>query len=126
MKIGDPPDPDTQMGPQASKADFEHAMKYVDIGKKDGAKIVVGGERHDIGTGKGYFMQPTIFRDVDNSMQIAQEEVFGPVLSVIPYGRFDPAASLGGYKMSGYGRELGADTLDAYTQTKTVWMNYEN
>ena len=170
VRIGDPLDPQTEMGPQASRADLDHAMKYVGIGKQDGARLVVGGGRHDIGTGRGYFMQPTLYADVKPDMRLAQEEVFGPLLAIIPfdgveeairignhvpyglaagiqtrdfakaarvakalrtgmvwvnsYGMFDPTASFGGYKMSGYGRELGREALDAYTQTKSIWFAY--
>jgi len=83
-KLGDPAAPDTQIGPVATKPQFDKIMSYIEIAKAEGAKCVLGGRaRPDIGAGQ--FIEPTIFTGVDNSMRIAQEEVFGPVLSVIPF-----------------------------------------
>ncbi len=80
-KVGDPFDPATEQGAQVSKEQFDRILKYIDIGKKE-AKCVAGGERS--GT-KGWFVRPTIFTGVKNDMRIAQEEIFGPVVSVIPF-----------------------------------------
>ena len=137
--------------------------------RRKGACLVAGGSRADIGTGKGYFLQPTIFADVTPTMTIAREEIFGPVLAVVDfdevdeaieranessyglaagvwtrdikkahdvarrlqagtvwintYNVYDAAAPFGGYKQSGFGRELGAHALEHYTQVKTVWVD---
>src|SRR5579862_1267917 len=76
MSYGDPLDPKTVMGPVVSKDQFDRVKSYLDVGKKEGAKVTVGGET---GTGKGYFVKPTVFADVNNNMKIAREEIFGPV-----------------------------------------------
>ncbi|WP_277182817.1 aldehyde dehydrogenase family protein [Caballeronia sp. BR00000012568055] len=164
-KLGSPLAQDTQMGPLISRKQMERVLSYVDAGKSEGARLMMGGRRvGDI----GYFVQPTVFSNVENAMQIAQEEIFGPVLSIIPfkdeddavlqgnetsyglaaavwtsdasrahrvaralksgrvwintYAETDPVMSLGGYKQSGYGREMGAESIEAYTQTKSILM----
>ncbi len=81
-RIGDPFDPDTQQGPQVDKAQFDKILKYIDYGKKDGAKCVTGGKRHG---DEGYFVEPTLFADVEDDMRIARDEIFGPVLSVLKF-----------------------------------------
>ncbi|MCH7488573.1 MAG: aldehyde dehydrogenase family protein [Chloroflexi bacterium] len=166
IKVGDPLDPKTYMGPVVNDEQFERVMGYIDVGKDEGAKLVSGGER--IGD-SGYFVQPTIFADVNNRMRIAQEEIFGPVASVIPikdvdeavriandtsyglaaavwtrdvaqahdvasrlkagtvwvntYGATDTRSPWGGFKDSGFGRELGRQALDLYTEYKSVWIS---
>jgi len=169
MKQGDPFDPSTRVGPLVSKEQLERVTGYLDIGKKEGAKALVGGERNTgAGLERGYFVKPTVFTGVRNDMKIAREEIFGPVVSIIPfkdendavlqgnattyglaagvwtrdvskahrvaralragtvwincYNVFDPATPFGGYKESGYGRELGKYALDLYTQVKSVWL----
>jgi acyl-CoA reductase-like NAD-dependent aldehyde dehydrogenase len=82
MKVGDPLEIETTMGPLASKEQFDRVRDYLNTGKEEGATARVGG---DIMGGRGYFVQPTIFDDVDNSMRIAREEIFGPVVSIIPF-----------------------------------------
>jgi aldehyde dehydrogenase (NAD+) len=83
-KLGDPALPDTQIGPVATKPQFEKVLSYIEIAKAEGATCVLGGKsRPDLGAGQ--FVEPTIFTGVHNSMRIAQEEVFGPVLAVIPF-----------------------------------------
>jgi aldehyde dehydrogenase (NAD+) len=166
--VGDPLDKNTRMGPVISKGQLDKVMEYVEAGKKDGAKLVAGGDR-PANLQKGYFVNPTIFSDVKNSMRIAREEIFGPVLSVLSfkdaadgiaqandslyglaaavwtkdikkahqvaraikagtvwvntYNLYDVALPFGGYKQSGFGRELGREALDQYTQTKSVWVD---
>jgi aldehyde dehydrogenase (NAD+) len=169
MKQGDPFDPATRIGPLVSKDQLDRVTGYLEAGKKEGAKPIVGGERNtSAGLEKGYFVKPTVFTGVRNDMKIAREEIFGPVVSVIPfkdendavlqgnetsyglaagvwtrdvskahrvaralragtvwincYNVFDPATPFGGYKESGYGRELGRYALDLYTQVKSVWL----
>ncbi len=172
MVPGDPLDPKTRLGAISSKAQLERVLNYVDIAKREGASLVAGGSRVDIGTGKGFFMQPTVFADVTPSMTIAREEIFGPVLAAIDfvdvdeaiarandsiyglaagvwtrdikkahyvasklqsglvwvntYNVYDTAAPFGGYKQSGFGREMSRYALDYYTQVKTVWVDLGN
>ena len=169
MVAGDPMDPKTRLGAIASKSQMERVLKYIGIAQKEGGTLVAGGERHDIGTGKGYFMQPTVFADVTPSMTIAREEIFGPVLAAIEftdvdeaiatanaseyglaaavwtkdikkahyvarklqagtvwintYNIYDTAAPFGGYKQSGFGREMSMHALEHYTQVKSVWVD---
>jgi len=168
MKVGDPLDPMTEMGSMVSQDQFNKVMQYIEVGKKEGAKLACGGER--LGS-KGYFIKPTIFDNVKNDMKIAREEIFGPVVSTITfkdvdeaieegnlteyglaaavwtrdikkahlaarrlkagtvwintYNAFDAASPFGGYKQSGFGRELGIHSLELYTQVKSVWVNLE-
>lgn len=168
MKQGSGLDTATQIGPQVSKEQQERILGYVDIATKEGAKLACGGVAPE-DLKKGYFVKPTILTDVKNDMRIAQEEVFGPVLAVLPfeglddvaeqanavkfglsgavwtkdikkahkfaahikagtiwvncYNVFDPAVPFGGYKMSGYGRELGKHSIELYSQIKSVWVN---
>src|SRR6266571_5131412 len=79
---GDPLDPKTRLGPQVSEGQMNRVLSYVDKGKGEGARLVMGGSR---ASGKGYFVRPTIFDEVKNSMTIAREEIFGPVLSVLRF-----------------------------------------
>jgi aldehyde dehydrogenase (NAD+) len=169
MTAGDPMDPRTRFGALSSKKQLETVLGYIDAGKREGATLVAGGARTDIGTGKGYFVQPTVFADVRPEMTIAREEIFGPVLASIefadideaiarandtPYGLaagvwtrdikkahyiarklqagtvwintynvYDTAAPFGGYKQSGFGREMSAHALEHYTQIKSVWVD---
>ncbi|HXI27895.1 MAG TPA: aldehyde dehydrogenase family protein [Vicinamibacterales bacterium] len=96
LRVGDGLDPATQVGPSVSEGQLETVMKYVAIGNEEGARLMCGGRRP---TGaaytKGYFYEPTIFADVSPSMRIAQEEIFGPVVSVIPCRSFDEAVAIG-------------------------------
>jgi aldehyde dehydrogenase (NAD+) len=93
-KIGDPADLTTQIGPVATKPQFDKIMSYIDIAKQEGAKLAYGGNaRSDIGSGQ--FIEPTIFTDVDNKMRVAQEEIFGPVLSVIRFKDEEEAVRIG-------------------------------
>ena len=169
LKVGDPMDKATRMGPVVSRQQMETVLGYIDAGKKEGARLVAGGGRATVGGGKGYFVEPTIFDGVTNTMKIAREEIFGPVLSVIPfksveealvegnrttyglaaavwtrdvakalraarairagtvwvnaYNLFDAALPFGGFKESGFGREMGSVGLDHYTEVKTVWVD---
>lgn len=79
---GSPFDPDTQHGPQISQTQFDRVMGFIDSGKREGAKVVIGGERHGQ---EGYFIKPTVFTNVHPKMSIMQDEIFGPVCSIIKF-----------------------------------------
>src|SRR6202035_3648986 len=84
--VGDPFDPKTEQGPQVDEAQFDKVMGYIDSGRSEGAKLVCGGER---GGDRGYSIQPTVFADVQDDMKISREEIFGPVMSIIPFKSVD-------------------------------------
>jgi acyl-CoA reductase-like NAD-dependent aldehyde dehydrogenase len=163
LKVGDPLDPETQVGSLISNEHRDRVHGYVETGREEGAEVLTGGEAVD---GKGAFYPPTVLAQVDNSMRVAQEEIFGPVVTIIPFedekdatriandvryglmatvwtgdpGRGHrlarrikagtvginmpftafPGIPFGGYKQSGFGRELGLETLDDYLETKSV------
>jgi phenylacetaldehyde dehydrogenase len=165
LQLGPGIDSMTQMGPLVSQTQMDRVLGYISIGTKEGARLVTGGKRAS-GHGAGFFVEPTVFADVEGKMRIAREEIFGPVLAAIPfsdeedliakandtmyglaagvwtsdvkrahrvahalqagtvyvncYHMFDPAAPWGGFKQSGWGRELGPYALDLYTETKNV------
>jgi betaine-aldehyde dehydrogenase len=93
MKVGDPLDPTVEVGPLVAERQRERVEGYIKIGQEEGAKVALGGGR-PAGLDKGWYVEPTLFVDVDNSMRIAQEEIFGPVLAVIPYDGDDQAVSV--------------------------------
>jgi alpha-ketoglutaric semialdehyde dehydrogenase len=96
LRVGDGLDPATQMGPSVSQGQLETVMKYVEIARQEGARLACGGHALTGGAyAKGYFLEPTVFADVAPSMRIAQEEIFGPVVSVIPCRSFDEAVAIG-------------------------------
>jgi acyl-CoA reductase-like NAD-dependent aldehyde dehydrogenase len=171
VKVGDPMDKATLMGPQVSEEQLNRIKGYVDIARAEGATVLTGGAAPQLDPQfkNGYFFQPTIFSDVDNKMRVAQEEIFGPVSSVITfkdddeliekandtiyglsagiwtqnitrahrfakavkagvvwintYNMMNAASPFGGYKQSGYGREMGRHALELYTQVKSVWVD---
>jgi aldehyde dehydrogenase (NAD+) len=95
LRVGDGLDPRTQMGPSVSEGQLKTVMQYVEIGRGEGARLMCGGHRLEEGAlGKGYFHEATVFADVDPGMRIAQEEIFGPVVSVMPCGSFDEAIAI--------------------------------
>ncbi|MBQ1490254.1 MAG: aldehyde dehydrogenase family protein [Eubacterium sp.] len=94
-KVGDPFDPATTQGAQVSEAQFNRIMKYIEIGKEEGARLILGGDRNVEGdNAKGFFINPTIFADCTNDMRICQEEIFGPVLAVIPFDTEEEAVAI--------------------------------
>ena len=170
LRPGDPLDPKTRLGAIVSEQQMKTVLGYIDAGKKEGAQVVVGGNRVEVGNGKGYFIEPTVFGGVRNDMKIAQEEIFGPVLATLPfddvdqvadhanrnpyglaaaiwtkdikkahalsrrlkagtvwintYGLMDAALPFGGFKQSGFGRELGMHAIEHYTELKSVWLSF--
>jgi alpha-ketoglutaric semialdehyde dehydrogenase len=95
LKVGNGLDSNTDMGPVVSDSQLESVYEYIQVGKKEGAKLVTGGEILDKGEySKGYFLQPTIFTDVTRAMRIFKEEIFGPVLSVIKFSNFADAIDI--------------------------------
>jgi 4-guanidinobutyraldehyde dehydrogenase/NAD-dependent aldehyde dehydrogenase len=128
MRLGDPLDPDTQLGALVSQVHLERVMSYIDSGKRAGAKLTLGGDRV-LETSGGYFLEPTIFTDVDNSMQIAQEEIFGPVLAVITFNDVDEAIRIANDSMYGLGAAVWTrDVNTAFRVARalragTVWIN---
>jgi aldehyde dehydrogenase (NAD+) len=169
LRPGDPRDPKTKLGAIVSEQQMKTVLGYIEAGKSEGAQVVIGGNRVEIGNGKGYFIEPTIFGGVRNDMKIAQEEIFGPVLATLAfddveqvaeqanrnpyglaaaiwtrdikkahalsrrlkagtvwintYGLMDAALPFGGFKQSGFGRELGQAALESYTEVKSVWLS---
>jgi betaine-aldehyde dehydrogenase len=94
MPVGDPMDPATEIGPMVAQRQQERVEKYIALGQEEGARVVVGGNGRPDGLEQGWYVRPTVFADVDNRMRIAQEEIFGPVLSVIPYDGVDEAVAI--------------------------------
>jgi acyl-CoA reductase-like NAD-dependent aldehyde dehydrogenase len=93
MTVGDPSDPATQLGPLVAERQRDRVEGYIEKGRAEGARLVLGGGR-PAGLDVGWYVEPTVFADVDNKMTIAQEEIFGPVLSVIPYDTVEQAVDI--------------------------------
>jgi phenylacetaldehyde dehydrogenase len=163
IRVGSGLDPKTQMGPLVSEEQLNRVCGYLEAGLNEGAKAMAGGRKAE---GKGYFVQPTVLVDTNENMKVVQEEIFGPVVTAMPfsdpeeilprannsdyglaaavwtkdiskahrvaeslragtvwincYNIFDAALPFGGYKQSGWGREMGHEALNLYTQTKAV------
>src|SRR5207247_400939 len=92
-RVGDPLDPDTKVGPMIERPHLDKVLSYIESGKREGARVVIGGEQTLTETG-GYFVAPTIFDNVSNTMKIARDEIFGPVISTITFDREDEAIAL--------------------------------
>ena len=166
-KPGDPFDADTTLGPLVSEEQLEQVRSYIRKGAAEGAELLTGGAEPPEGMDSGYFVAPTVFSEVTPQMKIAQEEIFGPVLVLMPYedeedavriandsiyglaggvwsadkerakrvarrirtgqveingGAFNALAPFGGYKQSGYGRELGHYGLEEFLQVKALQL----
>jgi phenylacetaldehyde dehydrogenase len=164
INVGSGLEPKTAMGPLVSEEQLRRVCNYLEIGLSEGATAVAGGKK--MGDGKGYFVEPTVLVNTKDDMRVVQEEIFGPVVTAVPfddpeelmtranntvyglaagiwtkdiskahrlaaslragtvwincYNVFDAALPFGGYKQSGWGREMGKDVLHLYTQTKAV------
>jgi aldehyde dehydrogenase (NAD+) len=129
-KMGDPMSSETQVGPVTTPPQYEKVLSYIDIGRAEGAKMALGGEKGtDAGCGKGWFVQPTIFTEVKNEMRIAQEEVFGPVLSVIRFKDEADALRIAndvrfGLASAVWTKDIGrAIRMSDQLKSGTVWVN---
>ena len=126
--VGDPLSLESHYGPMAGKSEWENVLKYIEIGRKECGEPVTGGNPLTV-DGKGYFIEPTIFSNVDNSSTIAQEEIFGPVACVIPFDGFDEAIRIA--NDSEFGLAAGVQTRDAAKAIRaaeklkagTLWLN---
>jgi len=110
--IGDPFDPATVYGPSASEKQRNTVTKYIEIGEQEGARVATGGLGMPEGINRGFFVKPTVFADVDNSMRIAREEIFGPVLVVIPYDDEDDAVRIANDSPFGLGGSIFTEDAD--------------
>ena len=125
-RIGDPFDPETEQGPQVDQAQFDKVLRYVALGKAEGAECVTGGQRHG---DRGFFIEPTLFTGVQDNMKIAQEEIFGPVLSVLKFDDVDEIAERAnrtpfGLAAAVWTRDIAkAHRLAAKVKAGTVWIN---
>jgi acyl-CoA reductase-like NAD-dependent aldehyde dehydrogenase len=129
-KLGDPMDSETDIGPIATSPQFQKILDYIAIAKGEGARCVLGGERATgAGLDGGLFVKPTIFTGVNNRMRIAQEEVFGPVLSIIPFKTDDEAVEIANDTLYGLAAGVWTQNLDrainlpARLRAGTVWVN---
>jgi aldehyde dehydrogenase (NAD+) len=127
--VGDPFDPKTEQGPQVDQAQFDKVMGYIESGRSQGAKLVHGGER--VGD-RGYFIKPTVFADVDDNMEIAREEIFGPVMSIIPFKNLDEVVDRAnrtryGLAAAVWTRDIKkANAIAHSVRAGTVWVNCYN
>jgi acyl-CoA reductase-like NAD-dependent aldehyde dehydrogenase len=94
VPVGDPADRATEVGPLVARRQQERVRGYIELGEKEGARLVVGGTDMPAGVERGWYVRPTLFAEVDNRMRIAQEEIFGPVLTVVPYAGDDDAVRI--------------------------------
>jgi aldehyde dehydrogenase (NAD+) len=129
LKIGDPQDPDTKLGPLISQRQLDRVLGYVNQGPTEGAKLVSGGKRLGGALAGGYFIEPTVFGDVANTMTIAREEIFGPVASVIPFDTTDEVLQLANATEYGLGSGVWSSNMNTVMrmvhgiQAGTVWVN---
>jgi len=129
LKVGDPLDPTTNLGPLISQRQLDKVLGYLDQGPKEGARLVTGGHRLGGELSNGYYVAPTVFGNVNNTMTIAREEIFGPVASVIPFDTVEEALALA--NDTEYGLGSGVWTTNMNTAMKmingiqagTVWVN---
>jgi aldehyde dehydrogenase (NAD+) len=129
LKIGDPQDADTKLGPLISQRQLDRVLGYVNQGPTEGAKLVSGGKRLGGALAGGFFIEPTVFGDVSNTMTIAREEIFGPVASVIPFDTIDEVLQLANATEYGLGSGVWSSNMNTVMrmvngiQAGTVWVN---
>lgn len=129
MKVGRSLDPGVELGPLVSGRQLDRVMSYVRAGVEEGARLVCGGERIGGALADGYFLTPTVFAEVDNRMTIAREEIFGPVMSIIPFDTTEEAVALGNQTEYGLGgavwtRDIStAMTVVKAIQAGVMWVN---
>jgi len=130
MKAGDPLDKATQLGPVISAGQMKSVLDYIEIGRKEGAKLACGGARMTGGDlDNGFFVQPTLFTGVTNDMRIAREEIFGPVLGVLKYDKVDDAVAQANDSIYGLSAGVWSEDIDAARRiaarlrSGTVWIN---
>jgi aldehyde dehydrogenase (NAD+) len=111
--VGDPQNPDTTMGPMSSRAQQRSVLKYIEKGIAEGARLVTGGAEEPIAVTNGAYVMPTVFADVSNDMVIAQEEIFGPVLCMIPYRDIGHAVDIANDTVFGLSSGVYAKTTEA-------------
>lgn len=112
MKVGHAEEAGVMMGPLISQEQYDRVTGYMRIGIDEGARLVAGGPKRPEGLDKGYFVQPTVFSDVKNDMRIAQEEIFGPVLSILPYADLDEAVAIANDSAFGLAAHLNGQDRD--------------
>jgi aldehyde dehydrogenase (NAD+) len=129
LKVGDPMDPGTKLGPLISQRQLDKVLGYVGTGAEEGASLVAGGKRLGGVLSEGYFIEPTVFGNVSNTMTIAREEIFGPVASVIPFDTVEEALALGNATEFGLGSGVWSSNVNTIfrmvhgIQAGTVWVN---
>lgn len=112
LRVGDPTDPQTEIGPLVTRRQQQRVQNYIAIGQQEGARIVAGGNGMPNGLDTGWYVQPTVFADVDSRMRIAQEEIFGPVLTVIPYNDVDDAIRIANDSLYGLAGTVWTSDVD--------------
>jgi aldehyde dehydrogenase (NAD+) len=129
QRVGHSLDDTATMGPVISQRQLDTVLSYIDIGKNEGAQLLHGGQRLGDELGNGYYVQPTVFGGVTNQMRIAREEIFGPVLSILPFDDIDEAIAIANDSDFGLGGAVWSQNLSTALRvvhgvhTGTMWVN---